>query len=138
MKGFFAKLAYKINVFMRGRYGSDLLNLVILCVSLVISLSASLFRLPFLTLIAFPLVCLALFRSLSRNVWKRQREMYVFRKFLNVFKRKRDLIRCKRRDRKTHLYFKCSYCKAVLRVPRNKGKISVCCPKCGGRTIKKT
>lgn len=37
------------------------------------------------------------------------------------------------RDRKTHKYFKCRNCKAVIRVPKRKGGGVVACPKCGTR-----
>ena len=37
------------------------------------------------------------------------------------------------RDRKTHTYFKCPSCKAMIRVPKRKGGGVVPCPRCGAR-----
>ena len=39
------------------------------------------------------------------------------------------------RDRKTHTYFKCANCKAVIRVPKRKGGGIVTCPKCRARRM---
>ena len=41
-------------------------------------------------------------------------------------------------ERETHKYFKCKKCKAVLRVPKGRGKIEITCPKCRAKVIKKT
>ena len=63
------------------------------------------------------------FRTMSRNIAKRRAEN---QKFCNFFKLRKN----KFRDRKTHVYRKCPSCKAVLRLPKAKGKHTVSCPKC--------
>ena len=74
-------LGYKIRTglqrFMAGRYGTDKLNTLILCVALVICV-ASMFipvGLQWLTLVlaalSYALVGLSIFRCLSRNTYKR-------------------------------------------------------------------
>lgn len=35
------------------------------------------------------------------------------------------------RDRKTHVYRKCPYCRAVLRLKKIRGKHRAACPRCG-------
>lgn len=37
-----------------------------------------------------------------------------------------------------HKYMKCPHCKAQLRLPKGKGKISVTCPVCKKEFVKKT
>ena len=72
------------------------------------------------------LLCYWLFRVLSCNVAARRREV---ERFFGFFHRQK----CRYRDRKTHVYRKCVHCKALLRLPKRKGKHTVCCPVCKER-----
>lgn len=141
MKGYsMGKFKYKLYRFMSGRYGSDTLNKVLLGVyvavvliytigSLFISAEADLLSsvlwLCYL-LITTLLIVLIFFRMFSRNIVKRRREND---RFCGFFK----LWRNRTRDRKTHVYRKCPRCRAVLRLPRAKGKHTVVCPRCRER-----
>ena len=134
MRGWFrqftAKLSSGLRLFMAGRYGTDRLNMVILCAGLVISLLSVFTTSPVLTLIFFMLsyglMIWAIFRSLSRNTYKRYQEN---RKFLQVFDRLKD---------RQHRYFDCPKCHQMVRVPRGKGKIAITCPRCREKFVKKT
>ena len=75
----------------------------------------------------------SLFRMFSRKIYKRRAENEKFLKIWNPIKNKFRLMKNKRRDRKTHVYKKCPKCKAVLRLPKQKGKHTVRCPKCSER-----
>ena len=124
------KLSAAVRNFMAGRYGTDRLNMVILCAGLVASLlsvwiKAAPFNLIFWAL-SYGLMIWAIFRSLSRNTYKRYQEN---RKFLQVFDRLKD------RD---HRYFDCPKCRQMVRVPRGKGKIAITCPRCKEKFVKKT
>ncbi|HIT36473.1 MAG TPA: hypothetical protein IAC30_07315 [Candidatus Faecousia intestinavium] len=115
---------------MAGRYGTDKLNMVILSAGLVASLlsmwiSAPGWNLLFFAL-SYALMIWAIFRSLSRNTYRRYQEN---RKFLQFFFRLKD------RDNR---YFDCPKCRQVVRVPRGKGKIAITCPKCKEKFIRKT
>ena len=116
--------------FMAGRYGSDRLNMVILSAGLVaclISAFVDSVKLNLLlTAVSYGLMFWALFRSFSRNTYKRYQEN---RKFLQIFDRLKD------RD---HRYFDCPKCRQMGRVPRGKGKISITCPRCREKFVKKT
>ena len=116
--------------FMLGRYGTDKLNIAILGCGLVLSLLCMFIRAPLadliLTLIAYALLGIAVFRCLSRNTYRRYREN---RKYLMLLQRFRD---------REHRYYDCPRCRQQVRVPRGKGKISITCPKCGNQFIKKT
>ena len=115
---------------MAGRYGTDKLNMVILSIGLAVSLLSVVFRYPpvnlLLVLLSYGLMIWAIFRTLSRNTYKRYQEN---RKFLQVIGRLKD-----RHNR----YFDCPKCRQMVRVPRGKGKISITCPRCHEKFIRKT
>lgn len=129
MKGFGAKLKSALLRFMAGRYGTDQLNSVILW-SGVILLLVSMFLDGWLSfvlwLLAYVCMGLALYRTFSRQTYKRYQENRRFQSFLE---------RLKDRD---HRYFACPKCKQSVRVPKGKGKIAITCPKCQEKFIKKT
>ncbi len=130
------KFKNKMYRFMYGRYGSDTLNkvlLIIYAVEVIVFTVLSLFIDPtplWLSLAYFALsiilIFVIFFRMFSRNIQKRRREND---KFCGFFKLRKN----KFRDRKTHVYKKCPHCKAVLRLPKAKGKHTVICPRCKNR-----
>ena len=115
---------------MSGRYGTDRLNMVILCAGLAASILSVLvsvqpFNLIFWAL-SYVLMIWAIFRTMSRNTYKRYQEN---RKFLQIFDRLKD---------RQHRYFDCPKCRQMVRVPRGKGKICITCPRCKEKFVKKT
>ena len=130
IRQFLQQLGYRFRNFMVGRYGTDKLNMVILCAGLAVCFVSAFFHNPkvnlLLTAVSYGLMFWALFRSFSRNTYKRYQEN---RKFLQFFDRLKD------RD---HRYYDCPKCRQVVRVPRGKGKIAITCPKCKEKFIKKT
>lgn len=130
----FRQTAYKFRVgmqrFMMGRYGTDKLNMAILGAGLIVCLISMFFRIPgvnlLLTLISYILMGWAIFRTFSRNTYGRYQEN---RKYLGFLQRIKD---------REHRYFDCPRCHQQIRVPRGKGKISITCPKCKEKFIKKT
>ena len=130
LRNFAYKLRTGLQRFMAGRYGTDKLNMAVLCAGLACSLLASLLpgamlKLLFTT-ISYVFMFLAIFRALSRNVYKRYEEN---RKFLLFFQKMKD---------KEHRYYNCPRCRQQVRVPKGKGKISITCPKCREKFIKTT
>ena len=127
---FTAKLTFGLRRFMEGRYGTDRLNMVILCTGLAASILSSLVRVSPLNLIfwllSYGLMIWAVCRSLSRNTYKRYQEN---RKFMQIVDRLKD---------RQHRYFDCPKCRQTVRVPRGKGKISITCPRCREKFVKKT
>lgn len=125
-----SKLGQWFRNFMMGRYGTDKLNLWILMTGVVAMVFAMLLGGTtiklILTAVSYGLLILALWRSFSRQTYKRYQENRKFLQFLDRFK-----------DRQ-HRYFNCPKCRQVVRVPRGKGKIAITCPKCRERFIKKT
>lgn len=125
-----ASITAGLRHFMAGRYGSDKLNMVILCAGLVASLLSVWVQVTPLNLIfwalSYGLMIWAIFRCLSRNTYKRYREN---RWFLQMKDRLKD-----RQNR----YFSCPKCRQTVRVPRGKGKIAITCPRCKEKFVKKT
>ena len=130
IRQFFQRLGYKFRNFMIGRYGTDKLNMTILCAGFAVCLISAFVDSVqvnlLLTAVSYGLMIWALCRSFSRNTYKRYQEN---RKFLQFFDRLKD---------REHRYYDCPKCRQVVRVPRGKGKIAITCPKCKERFIKKT
>ncbi len=124
------KLGNGLRHFMMGRYGTDKLNTAILGTGLVLCLVSMFVKAAVadlaLTVGAYVLMGWAIFRSLSRNTYKRYQEN---RKFLGLVQRVKD---------REHRYYDCPRCRQQIRVPRGKGKIAITCPKCKEKFIKKT
>ena len=103
IRQFLQQLSYRFRNFMVGRYGTDKLNMVILCAGLAVCLVSAFFQSPqvnlLLTAVSYGLMFWALYRSFSRNTYKRYQEN---RKFLQFFDRLKD------RD---HRYYDCPKCK---------------------------
>ncbi len=127
---FSAKLSASVRNFMMGRYGTDKLNMAILIVGLVASLLSIFFTTGLIDLLLFLLsygmMFWAIFRSLSRNTYKRYQEN---RRFLQIYDRMKD---------REHRYFDCPKCRQMVRVPRGKGKIAITCPRCREKFVRKT
>ena len=130
LRSFGARVAGALARFMHGRYGTDRLNMVILCAGLAASLLSAMLPIPVVSLVlwalSYGLMIWAIFRSLSRNTYKRYQEN---RKFLQLVDRAKD---------RNNRYFDCPKCRQLVRVPRGKGKISITCPRCQEKFIRKT
>lgn len=126
---------------MIGRNGNDQLNLFLLVSSVVLLVAGSfaggiirsVFRLVALVLLAF-----TYYRMLSKDVYKRREENG---KYLQIRYRvfaKLKALKERWVQRKDYKFFQCPSCRAVLRVPRGRGKIKIVCRKCGNTFIGKS
>jgi len=123
---------------MIGRYGPDQLNVAMIIVSLALNLLNSLLGFAPLTYLSYVILALALFRMLSRNITRRRTENDRFIRYWWPVKTKIKRFIANAKQKKTHKFFKCPSCGKNLRVPKNKGKLQITCPKCGERFIRKT
>ena len=131
MSNFFYRIKQSFQRFMQGRYGTDKLSLALLYTGFAFCILSFIFSWFFIlnilfTLLSYVCMVIAIFRCLSRNTYKRYQEN---RKFLMFFQRFKD---------REHRYYDCPRCRQQVRVPRGKGKISITCPKCREKFIKKT
>lgn len=120
---------YKLIRFMSGRYGLDTLFYVLFSVAAVLSLINCFVRSYILQIIVYAIVIFAFFRVMSRNIEKRRRENAVFIRIASKLKERKEL-RDRRKADYNHIYKKCPHCRAVLRLPRRKGRHETVCPKC--------
>ena len=126
--------------FMVGRRGADELSLALLIAGLVLSMLTSFTRIGVFYLVGLVAYGLSIFRMFSRNIEKRSRENQAFLRLLgragsaNVTNPFENMsfgnVQKPEPDKK---YVKCPKCKATLRVPRQKGKHTVRCPRCDNR-----
>ena len=138
MKNWLQRLGYKMSAFMYGRYGTDELSKFLMILALILMVISWLPNLGLVYFAALACMIWSLLRTFSRKLDKRRREreryLCLQKPIANFFK----LSKNKWRDRKTHVYFKCKKCRAVLRVPKGKGSIVVICTRCKDRIEKET
>ena len=129
LRNFGAKISAGLRRFMMGRYGNDKLNMVILGAGLVACLVSMFIHFApvnlALTVISYALMGWAIFRTFSRNTYKRYQEN---RKYMMFVQRLKD---------REHCYFDCPRCRQQVRVPRGKGKIAISFTKSKEKFIKK-
>lgn len=124
--------------FMMGRYGGDQLSMALLILSIILTLIARLANIPTLALVSYIPLGLCIYRMFSKDISKRSMENYKFAILMSPIYTKFKKVQYHFTDAKTNKYFKCPNCKAKLRVPKNKGKIMITCPKCKTGFIRKT
>ena len=130
----FNSFRYKLMRFMNGRYGTDKLNNHLLILYFIswffnVIIWSNIISLV-LDIISLMLVMVILYRMLSRNIYKRQRENQAFIKYFGKYLPDYNLLYNKFKDRHTHIYKKCPQCKSVLRLKKIKGEHTARCPKC--------
>lgn len=126
----FYRLKEMLYRFMYGRYGNDSLGNFLFIFYIIISVVNIFLSSIILYLLSIVTVFFIFFRMFSRNITARSKEN---QKFLNIKNKFISLFKIRQRqfkERKTHVYKKCPFCKATLRLPRKKGKHTCCCPKC--------
>ena len=136
----------KLARFLYGRYGADdlyrflflteIILLVLATVCNVLGHAAPIFSIvgTVLYLLAIAALVWSFYRSMSRQMAKRQKETQWF---LRTKYKVCHPIKSRRGNRPydtvTHVFRNCPQCKAVLRLPREKGKHTAKCPRCSHR-----
>ena len=127
--------------FMYGRNGVDLFSRFLTYAALAMILLNIIVRgavgKVFMYL-ALALLVYSYFRIFSRDLNRRRAENAKYcemrARFINAFRDGRERFR----QRKDYCFFRCPSCRAMLRVPRGKGRIRVTCRKCGTAFERKT
>src|SRR5699024_12340732 len=131
MKNWFRK-------FMAGRYGVDQLSIATLILSIVLAIVFMFFPYKIIRYIYLGILIITYFRIFSRDTNKRYRENLKFLNFWVPIRRKFNSKVNQFKSRKTHRFFKCSFCDQKIRVPKGKGKIKITCPNCKNTMIRKS
>lgn len=134
------RLRQRLASFMYGRYGADALYWFSFGVVFFLWILRMIFSFIgiwiaelILSMLSTAILVFAVFRFMSKNIYKRSAENRKFLQFFGKIKGKFTLMRDKHRDRKTHVFKKCPSCKATLRLPKKTGEHTVRCPKCSNR-----
>lgn len=127
----------RLREFFYGRTGFDQLNQAIIIIGAVFLFFSSILNIAPLAFVFLLSIIICLYRALSTDLKTRQWEnRWMLEKISKPAAFFRLRIRMLREIR-THRYLKCPNCKARLRVPRGKGKVSIRCAKCDVGFIKK-
>lgn len=124
--------------FMAGRYGTDALNQFLSIVSIVLLLVALLTRVNLFTWVGMGVLIWCYYRTFSRNIPKRTEENYKFYTLKQQLEGKVRSLKEQWANRKLYHYYRCPQCRQKLRVPRDRGRIQISCPRCGTQFIKKS
>ena len=123
---------------MAGRNGPDQLCRFLSILALVLLLANAFVRGTVLWALGLALLIYAYFRMFSRNVSRRREEngryLQLQYKVTNSVRNWLD----RWRQRKDYAFFRCPGCRAMLRVPRGKGRVRVTCRKCGNAFERRT
>ena len=124
--------------FMSGRYGIDDLGKFLFWIYVFLIFAVAIvdvfFNSVYISIARILTSLLAIYliwRIFSRNIYKRRNENVRFKEGFSKISAWFKLQKNKFRDRKTHIYRKCPYCKAILRLKKIKGKHRAACPRCG-------
>ncbi|MBE6537909.1 MAG: hypothetical protein E7671_00400 [Ruminococcaceae bacterium] len=116
--------------FMYGRYGADELYRFLTIAFYVVFFVNLVVRSYVLSALTIAILVWSVFRMFSKNIYARRLENQKYLKIKNSVASFFKLGKDRFRDRKTHVYRKCPKCRAVLRLPKRKGKHTVRCPRC--------
>ena len=116
--------------FFNERNGADALSCFLIGVAFFLLILFLIARWNYLTLIALIPVGFAIYRILSKNLDRREKENEAFVRFFRSLSGRCRLTRDRVRDRKTHVYFRCGCCEKWIRVERGQGEVEVTCPGC--------
>ena len=116
----------KIRNFMSGRYGSDELSRTLLVLAILLGIINLFINSIIINIIELLLLVIIIYRTLSKNLYKRVKENNNYLDFLNKIT---SLIK----NDSSYIYKKCHKCKTKLRLPKPSkiGIKHVKCPTCG-------
>lgn len=124
--------------FMQGRYGSDKLNNFLLIFALILMLLNLFFiKNAYLSTIVWVILMYNIFRTYSRNIYKRRAENDKFLEYTKPIRQRINIIKSNKNDLE-HKYYLCPNCKQTVRVPKGRGKITITCPKCQNKFDRKS
>ncbi|MGH4124286.1 MAG: hypothetical protein ACREV6_15275 [Clostridium sp.] len=123
-------LKNKLTQFMYGRYGTDQLYIALIGTYFILIVANAFISSTIIDGLMYAMLIWIIFRTLSRNIYKRRMENEKFMKIWKPVRAKGSLTIRRIKEIKTHRFRKCPHCKKVLRLPRMKGKHTVKCPCC--------
>ena len=128
----------KLIRFMYGRNGFDhfsrfLIYAALVCILIDVLLGGGIFYGIGLVLMVY-----SYFRVFSKNLSKRRAENARYYQLRSRFTSHFRDLKLRWSQRKDYVFFRCPSCRAMLRLPRGKGRLRVTCRKCGNNFERKT
>lgn len=120
----FRNYLYKIAYYLRDSYGFDKLSKYLLITGCVLTITR------YTAIGGYAIIVYGIWRILSKNKYKRQRELFVFENCIFTVKQKFYRYESLISDFRKYKVFKCPKCSQKLRIPRKKGKVVISCKKC--------
>ena len=138
---------YRLANFMRGRRGWDQFSFFLMIFSFAVEILGRILRNPWVYYVGLAIFAYAIFRMLSRNIYKREAENRKYLEITNRFRNRRYFRQQKKQGTYTYTqsqqsrngaygttvyaYYYCPACKQQVRIPAGKGRVNVTCPRCG-------
>lgn len=116
--------------FMSGRYGVDKLYNALVVFSLALMIANIFIKSPIVSLFMCAVIVIAICRSMSRNIGRRSLENDKYLAVRKLFSKRLSLTLRRIREIGTKRFRTCPHCKAVIEMPRRKGKRLIVCPRC--------
>ena len=91
-----------------------------------------------LNILMLALLVLTYYRMFSRDLYRRRSENERYLRAVEKQRGKLRVLKERWKQRKDYKFFSCPSCKAVMRVPRGRGKIRIVCHKCGNTFMGKS
>lgn len=113
----------------------DELNRFLIIIDIILILLSIFIKAFLLDIFKFLFLAIIIFRVTSKNKIKRSKENKLFLKIIDTITKPFKNIVRNFKDRKTHVYKKCSKCKTTLKLPLapSRGINHAKCPECGNR-----
>ena len=130
-----------VSQFFVGRNGLDLLNKIVFAAAVILWIASRFVSGGWGTLLIYLFLLAAgvvIFRSLSRNIERRQEENRRLTAWVNRFRGRSETFNNRKEQWMEYKVFKCPSCGMKMRVPRGEGKIRVTCRQCGAVFEKKS
>ena len=130
-----------VSQFFVGRNGLDLLNKIVFAAAVILWIASRFVSGGRGTLLIYLFLFaagVAIFRSLSRNIERRQEENRRLTAWVNRFRGRSETFNNRKEQWMEYKVFKCPSCGMKMRVPRGEGKIRVTCRQCGAVFEKKS
>lgn len=130
-----------VSQFFVGRNGLDLLNKLVLSAAVIFWIASRFVSDGWGALLFYLFLGAAgvvIFRSLSRNIERRQEENRRITAWVDRFHGHSETFNNRKEQWMEYKVFKCPSCGIKMRVPRGEGKIRVTCRQCGAVFDKKS
>lgn len=128
----------KIKEFFKGRYGQDQFGSFLLILAVISMLIRIISKSYIFNVLTLAILIYANYRVMSKNIYARSSENMKYMDYKNSIVRYFTWKYLSIFGKDGYKYIKCQTCNQELKVPKNKGKIKISCPKCNSKIVTRT